>query len=369
MRKKLKSEQKFDSLVHWSDTRGACYFDLGGDAPPPPDYTPLATASKESAEIMSKLGYAQMDEARRQYDQSMEVAKPVVDEQLDIMRQSKAQGDDYYNYMRSRQRPVEDALNAESMRDTSAIDAAERSGIMNRVLSNADIDAAERGLITGGDTGVYNARRGDIESAVGRAVSDARTGQTQAVNQAIRQAMRYGMSPARIAATLGTGSIAAGSAQASAANAARREGIDRNRAMLGQSYGMRNQTNADVLRGLESGRTMRQQDDARGWAKKLDVAGLYRGLPGASQGAYGLASQTGSSSINSQMAPGNALLGGMAQGAGMVGQGQGMQLQGLGNILSNQTSYANSANSAPSKAAGLGSLLGGVAAMYGVVKK
>lgn len=80
--------------------------DFGSDPPPPPDYTPVANASKEAAEIAAQLGREQLNEARWQYDQNMAVARPVVEAQLDIMRQTADQGRDYYEYSKSF-RPLE----------------------------------------------------------------------------------------------------------------------------------------------------------------------------------------------------------------------------------------------------------------------
>ena len=45
------------------------------------------------------------------------------------MQQGLQQGQDYYDYMTSRQRPVEDALQQNALKDTSAADAAERAAI------------------------------------------------------------------------------------------------------------------------------------------------------------------------------------------------------------------------------------------------
>lgn len=83
--------------------------DLGGDAPPPPDYTPVANASKEAAEIAANLAREQLGEARYQYDQNMAVARPVAQAQLDIMRQTADQGADYYEYGKSF-RPLEQQM-------------------------------------------------------------------------------------------------------------------------------------------------------------------------------------------------------------------------------------------------------------------
>ena len=100
----------------------------------------------------------------------------------------------------------------------------------------------------------------------------------------------------------------------------------------------------------------RMQADQMGYARKLDAAGLGRGLAGASSAAYGGATNAGSQAgLNAQSA-GQNYMGNMATGAGTIANGQNMQIQGLGNVLNNQTSaYVNTA----------GSLLGDIGALAG----
>lgn len=78
----------------------------GGDAP---DYTPVAQASKEAAQIGADLGREQLAENKRQYENNMAVAQPIIDQQVALSQQQIAQGDDYYNYGKST-RPVEQAM-------------------------------------------------------------------------------------------------------------------------------------------------------------------------------------------------------------------------------------------------------------------
>jgi hypothetical protein len=85
------------------------HLDMGRRPPPPPDYKPVAEASKEAAEIAAQLGREQLAEAQRQYNQNMAVAQPVVDAQLAVMRQGIQQGNDYYNYL-TQFRPLEQAM-------------------------------------------------------------------------------------------------------------------------------------------------------------------------------------------------------------------------------------------------------------------
>lgn len=234
---------------------------LTSDPPPAPDYTPVANASKESAQIAADLGREQLAESRRQYDTSKPIADRVVNAQIATMNDTAAQGKDYYDYMVSQQRPVEGALNTEAM-------------------------------AAGSDT--------RQQEAVDRAVADSNGGFTRSINQAMREGRRYGVD-----AIANTGVMAVQQAQNTAAAA----------------------TGA------------RDKEKALGYAKKLDVAGLYRGLPGASTGAYSVSTNAGNSATQNTMAPGNALVAGMGQGDNTIVNGRTILQNGLGSVLNAQTSY------------------------------
>lgn len=271
-------------------------FDCDCACAAPPDFSATAAASEESARIMADLGREQIAESKRQYDLNRETSDKVVASQLDLMDQAKVQGDDYYDYMKTRARPVEDALNAEAMA--------------------AGSDAKQ-------------------QEASDRAVADSQGSFTRTMNQALRQGKRYGITPSSIVSNIGVPQAAATAAAATGA---------------------------------------REREKTLGYAKKLDVAGMYRGLPGASQGAYSVSTNAGNSATQNQMAPGQALIAGNASGASMTGQGQGLRLQGLSSVLSAQTNYANAQNAAMNAGGGgfgdmlggLGSLGRGIGAMQGV---
>lgn len=539
----------------------------GKDAPAAPDYTPMATASKEAAEIGAQLGREQLAENRRQYEQNMAVAKPVVDRQSALMDQTKAQGDDYFNYMKE-YRPLERTMLAEvsgltpadmqrfsSMRrgiednarnawstdlagrkaalqaqidqalaeeakaaeaakataaqqpgrylspsgqvyentnlkaqdyapgymdaggeqgmvadygqlksaaqaaglDTTAFDnpfggassvtadktlqqlkeagyeyygpgagflkaagsapaSASPSGTpaaplrsvqlqselaklgaekfnpatvdygalqdeqtlrtmdgrkakealdqaeRDQILSLADIrnqetqDQADRDTLMLGRGQLYEKDKANIDDQVGTAVADSRAGYTQALGQIARQGLRYGLSPEALASQSGALGLQSASQTASAANTTRNAGIDDYRTRVAGNRDMRQ---ADFLKnyGLKkSTRDMRIQDESLSWAKSLDVAGLAKGMPGASQGAYSLANQSGNSAVSNMMAPSQALMTGIAQGNSTIMQGQGQKVQGLGSVLNSQTSAYNSGQGGES----FGSILGGI---------
>lgn len=361
-------------------------FDCDCACAAPPDYSPVANASKEAAEVMAQLGREQINEARRQYDTNLQVTRPVVDAQLELMRQGIQQGNDYYEYGRTF-RPLEQQMLREVSQGTEGINAAERAALTGQALANAD-DLLNRtrafeqearddiALATGGNQAIANRFGADIDADVGKAVADARMGQTQALNSAMRQAMRYGMSVPSNAQAMTNQNAAA---LAAAANNARNNSINNYRNLVAQGIGLKQNAfttgQAATMDAMSRGeqarsanRNMRIQDQSLDFARKLDVTGMARGMPGASQGAYSVANQSGNNAVQNQMAPGNSYLSAVQGGIGAIGQGQQMRIGGLSNVLNAQTSFANSMNramnSGDSGMGGLGSVLGGVANLY-----
>lgn len=265
------------------------YFDLGkGDSPSPPDYSPLANASKESAEIMANLGREQLAESKRQYDSNSAVAKQVVDAQLGIMRDTNEQGQDYYDYMKGTFRPVEEGL----------------------VKDAVDFSTA-----------------GAREQFSRDAVADLERAQSGEQAQSERAMASMGVNP----------------------NSGRFAGMQRAQTIM----------NAGTRAGVAT--NARERADALGFAKRMDVVGIGRNLPGASTASYQVATGAGNSAVGNQMAPGGQLLNGMAQGASITGQGLSMQNQGLATIAGMQTNSYNAGLS--DNSGGIGSVLGAAGAV------
>lgn len=265
------------------------------------------------------------------------------------------------------------------------MDQQERDAITSEMRDNASelYDRAQGyendalrdiALYTGGNSGIYNRYGADIENDVGTAVADARVGQTQALNTAARQAMRYGINPA---INLAGVSSTQASQLAAAANNTRNNAIANYRNLVGQGIGMKEGTfrasqaaTADAMGRAEAAsmvnRNMRIQNESLDWAKQLDVTGMARGMPGASQGAYGVAVGAGNSAVQNQMAPGQALIGAMGQANNTTMQGRSLAMQGALGVLNAQTSYANAVGQSGDS---LGSLLGGVGGLVGGLAK
>jgi len=131
----------------------------------------------------------------------------------------------------------------------------------------------------------------------------------------------------------------------------------------GRFAGMQNATGLQQAAMRANAMTgARNQAQQMGYARKLDAAGLGRGLAGASAAAYGGASNAGSMAGQNAQSAGQNYMGNMAIGSGTIGSGQQMQLSGLGNVLNNQTSaYVNTSGSLLGD---IGGALGGAAAAY-----
>ena len=258
----------------------------GKDSPAPPDYTPVAAASKEAAEISAQLGREQLAENRRQYEQNMAVARPIVEAQSGLMAQSIEQGDDYFKYMKNTFRPLEGQMVAEA-----------------RAAGGKD----------------------EQEAAAGRAAADVTQAFTSQRDAMMRDMARSGADPS-------SGRFGAGLRSMAATEALAKAGA--------------------MTKGREGAKTL-------GYAKKMDAVGIGRGLPGASQGAYGLAINSGNAAAGNQMNPSQAYMGNMAAGNGTIMQGQGLRMQGLGNILNAQTGMYNAElQASAANNAGIGQMIG-----------
>jgi hypothetical protein len=257
--------------------------------PAPPDYAPLANASKEAAQIMAGLGQDQLSFAREQYDQNAPTLRAIADQQMAAQSEQMGQARDYYDYMRDTYRPLEQGIVQDAERFNT-------EAYRNELASKAAADS-------------------------GRAFG---IGQQQ--NQRAMASM--GVNP----------------------NSGRFAGMQ-NASGLGQAA-----SRAAAMTGARS------QAQQMGYARKLDAAGLGRGLSGASSAAYGGATNAGSQAGMNAQSAGQNYMQGMGMGAGTIQGGLNTQVQGLSSVLNSQTqTYINSQDS---MLGDLGGLMGGAASMY-----
>lgn len=380
MRAKLRSERKQEAALRNLDVRGACFLDIGGDSAPAPDYTPVAQASEEAARIAAEQADRVLDESKRQYDNNMAVAKPVADAQLALMTQSKTQGDDYYNYLKT-YRPLETGMRDTAMagvNNAGEIQAIKDAGIIPDSEITALTDANQRDLdtLTAGYGANYAADKANIQAREGVAAADVAQAAAQATAGNNRRMAAMGINPAsgRFAGANRRTAMDVARASVGAVQSARDAGIQDYRgrvatgaAMRGQNFAQKQAARQANVGTLTSARNMRIQDTSTDWARKLDAAGLVRGMPGASQGAYSLANQSGNSAVANTMAPSSQLQAGTQAAAGLTVQGQGQKLQGLTNIANMQTGAYNASLNNDGGLSSLGSILGGSAALYNAI--
>lgn len=465
----------FKTLLPYLGGIGFVLYGGGKGDSDPPDYTAVAQASAQAARIANELGREQLAESKRQYDNNMAVAQPIVNAQTQLANQTIAQGDDYFNYMKQYSRPVEQSLYYESMgftpdeiaqieasrtREVTAFKdqtsqpvpvsyqvptyeiqpdipagAVKGSDVGNITVPNPnprpnvgigqglggvaawqptittkadpnsyyvknpdgtykqvtvgqkviegtktvnqsvpqdaskliqetpetdalqaqlgavasarlkEQDATERQKITDlntnlatrigeSDVDVYLRNKQAIDEETAQAVADARSGFSSTANMIAREGMRYGFSPNKIAAAVaGTGTDQA-TKTAQAANATRKNATQ---TMYQRGVGESGQ----LLTGGMTDRSNKIQDEALATGRKLDVAGLYRGLPGASQGAYNVSIGAGNSAVSNNAQAGNSLIANNQGAANTILQGQQQKLSGLTSILNNQVSQSN----------------------------
>lgn len=251
-------------------------FGGGNDAPPPPNYAPMAAASDHAAELGHDLGVQQLDESRRQYELNRAVAEPVVASQLGLMKQTKEQGDDYYNYLKNTYRPLEQGMVSQAQNEGS------------------------------------DAR---LEEMAAQAAGDVRRGQAQQANMMARQGLRYGYSPDRMAAMAGqmasTNASQIAGAMTGARNTQRNVGWARqmDAAGLGRNlsgaslgaYGLSNNSGNSavansmapggmLMSGMAQGAGMQQQgvgQKIQGLGAVLNAQGQYNNALVTSQGQGG----------------------------------------------------------------------------------
>jgi hypothetical protein len=109
---------------------------MGGKSQPdPPDYSQLAGASKESAEIMARLGQQQLDFSKQQYQDMLPFMTGIAGDQRAMMKQQMDQAQDYYRYQQDTFRPLEQQMvedarsyNTDAKREQLAGQAAADAG-------------------------------------------------------------------------------------------------------------------------------------------------------------------------------------------------------------------------------------------------
>jgi len=147
-------------------------------------------------------------------------------------------------------------------------------------------------------------------------------------------------------------------AQAQEASAASARAFSTQSAMRRRANAARGvNPNSGAARGADRGLTLAQtamsakgMTDARrnaeqmGFARRLDVTGLGRGLAGASTAAYNGGTNAGNSGVNAAGAAGNNFQSALGSAGNTFQSGYRNQISGQSSILNNQTSAYNASN-------------------------
>lgn len=274
-------------------------FDLGGDSPPPPDYSSIAEANTEAAKMSKEAADADLAFRKQQYADS----KPATDR---LVATSQTIAD----------QQVKDSADASS-RASSSWDRWTNVGIpeQDRMVADANNYGSES----------------DQELQAGRAISDVRQQSKIASENATRSLEAMGINPnsGRFASLAGQVSTAEAASAAGAATTARVQARDKGIGLrAGASAALAGQPN---IAGQQAGLSTNSGNAAVGAAS----AGSTAGLPMASYVSGGVNNQI---TANGQTIQGNL---------------------GVGNLMNEGYGIQSRADTASS--AGMGQAIGGIA--------
>lgn len=227
---------------------------MGGKAGAMPDYEPLAKAARDSTEIMRGLGDRQLAFAQRQYAEQAPIARRIAAQQIAAQQQQMQQGQDYYDYMKSTYRPVEQGLVAdarnfstENYREQLARDAAAASAqAFGQNQAMAARAAAARGVNMNSGAGLAMQNQNSLGLAAQRA--NAMTG-------ARTQAEQMGWARRMDVTGLGRNLAGASTAAYQGATGAGTSGMNTSMAAGNQFGNLYNQGVSTTAQGLQMGNT------------------------------------------------------------------------------------------------------------------
>lgn len=109
---------------------------MGKSNPDPPDYRPLMKATNKATRSMERLGNRQLKFARNMYKDAKPQMQEIAGLQIEAQQNQNKQGVDYYDYMKSTYRPLEQEIvanarefNTDAYREQLAGKAASDAGL------------------------------------------------------------------------------------------------------------------------------------------------------------------------------------------------------------------------------------------------
>ncbi len=293
---------------------------MGGSAPPPPDYSQMAAATKYSADLSYKLGEQQIQQAQAQYDQMWPYVQQSLQTQQAAQQQGMQESAAYFNNWSQNAPALQQQVATEN---SQAYDKAMQQ--LQAIQSSPYLQT-----MTGSDAQVYGQQAANINPMVDNAIATARGLTTNNMEQAVRSGLRYGLSAD--ANLMNTGSLGLGAAsnEVAAGNQALQQGITNARNQAATGY------NAMVQQyGLNQQATQQQLQN------NLNLVNTYSGLPANTTSALNAASNAGTVGIQSANQTNSVLNSATNQGNTTQMQGAQTQVNGLGAMLNGQMQYDN----------------------------
>lgn len=146
-------DNRIDAMFALLGKRHICHLDLGGDAPPPPDYSGIASANEQSALYAKEAADAELAFRQKQYDDSLPYLKTAQDlgmkigqQQSDIADYNQTTAKEDRAYWEETYKPVEKQVAADAMDYDSAARqeqvAGERRAQVSKSFANQRASAA-----------------------------------------------------------------------------------------------------------------------------------------------------------------------------------------------------------------------------------
>lgn len=253
---------RLDQIVWVCDVQSSIVALGGEDAPPPPDYRPIAQADLQAAEKQTELGHEQLDWARNQFNTVWPYAQQYLTAQMDANQSEQARAKDQQQFYNETYKPVEKQFADEASSYASPERTEQRAGMAMADVST-QFDASRKAALSqlegyGIDPSQTRFQALDLGSRVQQAAATAAAGNqsrlnTQATGLALEgEAIKTGRGyPGDVAQAYST-ATGAGSAGLAGANSTINTGSNATGTPT-DYYGLANKSRAGATSALDTG--------------------------------------------------------------------------------------------------------------------
>lgn len=284
-----------------------------GKSPKAPDYTAIAASNDKAAQYAKDAADAdlafrkqQYADSQPRYNQLLDLANQVSQQQLDTSKQQQQFGQDQQNYYDTTFKPME---------QTTVLDS-----IGGQYLNADQLAQAKQAMTTGDTDALYGLSKQGSENAAQQAMTQAGADVNSAFTQQAQNLMRLGGDPSKMAA---------------------------------MAVQMGNQ---EALAKTSASNTARQQVLGQGIALRTGVANFGRNMPNTAGQAAGLSIGAGTSAVGNATSGFNSGLTYPSYVSGAVGNQQnaaGMQISGNNGLAGPQQQGAIAAANAKNELGGI----------------